>query len=150
MLRLLYASGVRVSELCGLKWRDLQERGDAGQVTVMGKGGKTRAILLSTATWQELVSLRGGLDAPVFASRNGGGHLTRVQVLRIVQKAARQASVAGKVSPHWMRHAHASHALDRGAPIHVLKETLGHSSIAVTSAYVHARPTESSSKYLAV
>ena len=64
--------------------------------------------------------------------------------------AARRAGVAGKVSPHWMRHAYASHALDRGAPIHVLKETLGHSSIAVTSAYVHARPTESSSLYLAV
>jgi len=151
MLRLLYASGVRVSELCGLKWRDLQERGEAGQVTVFGKGGKTRTILLSVATWQELMSLRGGgQDEPVFPSRKQGGHLDPSQVLRIVQAAARRAGVVGKVSPHWFRHAHASHALDRGAPIHLVSHTLGHSSVATTGRYLHARPTESSSKYLAV
>src|SRR4051794_8426859 len=49
-----------------------------------------------------------------------------------------------------MRHAHASHALDRGAPIHLVQATLGHSSVATTGKYLHARPTESSSKYLAV
>jgi site-specific recombinase XerD len=72
MLRLLYASGVRVSELCGLKWRDLKERDDAGQVTVFGKGGKTRTILLSVATWRELVPLferRAKLD-PVSRGQN--------------------------------------------------------------------------------
>jgi integrase/recombinase XerD len=152
LLRLLYASGVRVSELCGLKWRDLQERGDAGQVTVFGKGGKTRTILLSAATWRELLALRGdaGLDEPVFPSRKRGGHLDRSQVLRIVQAAAKRAGLAANVSPHWMRHAHASHALDRGAPIHLVQATLGHSSVATTGRYLHARPTESSSKYLAV
>jgi site-specific recombinase XerD len=66
------------------------------------------------------------------------------------QVAAERADVAGKVSPHWMRHAHASHALDRGAPIHLVSHTLGHSSVATTGRYLHARPTESSSKYLAV
>ena len=150
MLRLLYASGMRVSELCGLKWRDFQGRDEAGQVTVYGKGGKTRAILLSAATWQELIALRSEPDKPAFPSQKQGGHLSRVQVLRIVRQAAKRAGVEGKVSPHWFRHAHASHALDRGAPIHVLKETLGHSSIATTSAYTHARPTESSSRYLAI
>jgi len=150
LLRLLYASGVRVSEICGLKWRDLQERDDAGQVTVFGKGGKTRTILLSAATWGELMTLRAGPDDPVFPSRKGHGHLDRSQVLRIVQKAARRAGVIGTVSPHWFRHAHASHALDRGAPIHLVQATLGHSSVATTGHYLHARPTESSSKYLAV
>jgi integrase/recombinase XerD len=150
MLRLLYASGVRVSELCGLKWCDLKERDDAGQVTVFGKGGKTRTILLSVATWRELMTLRGGQDDPVFPSRKQGGHLDRSQVLRIVQTAAKRAGLVGKVSPHWMRHAHASHALDRGAPIHLVQATLGHSSVATTGRYLHARPTESSSKYLAV
>ena len=152
LLRLLYASGVRVSELCGLTWRDLQERGDAGQVTVFGKGGKTRTILLSAATWRELMALRGdaGVDDPAFPSRKQGGHLDRSQVLRIIQAAAKRAGVVGKVSPHWMRHAHASHALDRGAPIHLVQATLGHSSVATTGRYLHARPTESSSKYLAV
>jgi integrase/recombinase XerD len=91
MLRLLYASGVRVSELCGLKWRDLKERGEAGQVTVFGKGGKTRTILLSVATWRELIALRGGPDEPVFLSRKQHGHLDRSQVLRIVQTAAKRA-----------------------------------------------------------
>jgi integrase/recombinase XerD len=150
MLRLLYASGVRVSEVCGLKWRDLKERDDAGQVTVFGKGGKTRTILLSLATWRELLALRGGPDDPVFPSRKYGGHLDRSQVLRIVQTAAKRAGVVGKVSPHWLRHAHASHALDRGAPIHLVPATLGHSSVATTGRYLHARPTESSSKFLAV
>jgi integrase/recombinase XerD len=54
------------------------------------------------------------------------------------------------VSCHWLRHAHASHALDRGAPIHLVQATLGHSSISTTGRYLHARPTESSSSYLPV
>ena len=56
----------------------------------------------------------------VISSRKGGGHLDRSQVLRIVQQAARRARIRRKVSPHWFRHAHASHAMDRGAPIHVV------------------------------
>jgi integrase/recombinase XerD len=152
MLRLLYAAGVRVSELCGLRWKDCQERQDGGQITVFGKGGKTRAIVLSATTWRELQALRGnaGPDAPVFVSRKGGNPISRFQVMRIVQAAAGRVGIAGKVSPHWLRHAHASHALDRGAPIHLVQATLGHASVATTGKYLHARPTESSAKYLAV
>ena len=151
LLRLLYAAGLRVSELAGLRWADLQERGEAGQVTVYGKGGKTRAVLLQPPTWRELVELRvdAGQDAPVFRSRNGG-HLTARQLERIVLASARRAGLEGAVSPHWLRHAHASHALDRGAPIHLVQATLGHASVATTGKYLHARPTESSSKYLAI
>jgi site-specific recombinase XerD len=54
------------------------------------------------------------------------------------------------VSAHWLRHAHASHALDRGAPIHLVQATLGHRSVATTSWYLHARPGESSAGYLAI
>ncbi|MDQ3605818.1 MAG: site-specific integrase, partial [Gemmatimonadota bacterium] len=54
------------------------------------------------------------------------------------------------VSPHWFRHAHASHALDRGAPAHLVRDTLGHGSLLTTNAYVHARPDESSAHYLSV
>jgi integrase/recombinase XerD len=115
-----------------------------------GKGGKTRTILLSVATWRELMALRGGQDDPVFPSRKQGGHLDRSQVLRIVQTAAKRAGVAGKVSPHWLRHAHASHALDRGAALHLVQTTLGHQSVDTTSQYLHARPGESSGKYLAI
>ena len=53
-----------------------------------------------------------------------------------------------KSRPHWMRHAHASHALDRSAPIHLVQATLGHASVSTTGRYLHARPTESSSFYL--
>jgi site-specific recombinase XerD len=152
LLRLLYGAGLRVSEACGLKWRDVVEREDAGQITVYGKGGKTRVVLLSMETWVELISLKeeGGADDPVFASRKGRGHLHPSQVKRIVTAAAERAGVDGQVSPHWLRHAHASHALDRGAPIHLVQATLGHASVATTGKYLHARPEDSSARYLGV
>jgi integrase/recombinase XerD len=65
-----------------------------------------------------------------------------------VRQAARRAGLALPVSPHWLRHAHASHALDRGAPLHLVQATLGHTSIATTGRYLHARPRESSSRFL--
>jgi Site-specific recombinase XerD len=151
LLRLLYSAGLRVSELCALTWRDAQERDDAGQVVVFGKGGKTRAVLLSAATWRELSGLRdsAGSDAPVFRSRKGG-HLDESQILRIVRGASKRAGIDALVSPHWLRHAHASHALDRGCPIHLVQATLGHASVATTGRYLHARPSDSSARYLAV
>lgn len=152
LLTLLYASAIRVSELCGLCWRDLQANGDGGQVTVFGKGGKTRAVQLPASVWKQLEKLRGdaGEDDPVFRSRKRGGALQPVAVLRIVRRAARRAGIELAVSPHWLRHAHASHALDRGAPIHLVQATLGHASITTTGRYLHARPKESSSKFLAL
>jgi site-specific recombinase XerD len=156
LLRLLYAAGVRVSELVGLTWADVQARDPAGQVVVYGKGGKTRVVLLSAETWAELVAWRQTLrlgwradEAPVFRSRKGGP-LTTPQVWRIVRAAAQRSGIAAAVSPHWLRHAHASHALDRGAPIHLVQATLGHASVATTGKYLHARPTDSSARYLAV
>jgi site-specific recombinase XerD len=151
LLRLLYAAGLRVSEATGLRWRDTAPRDEAGQVTVLGKGGKTRAVVVSAATWAELVALRGGAgaDEPVFRSRKGSA-LDPSQVHRIVRAAAKRAGLDCDVSPHWLRHAHASHALDRGAPLHLVQATLGHSSVATTGLYLHARPSESSGRYLAV
>jgi integrase/recombinase XerD len=152
LLRLLYAAGVRVSELCALRWRDVLPReGGAGQITVYGKGAKTRAVLLSAATWRELAPLHGDAppEAPVFRSRKGGA-LTAPQVWRIVRAAAARAGIAAGVSPHWLRHAHASHALDHGAPVHLVSTTLGHADLRATSAYTHARPGDSSARYLGV
>ena len=150
LLRLLYASGVRASELCGLKWRDALPRQEGGQITVFGKGGRTRTILLKPGVWQQLLSVKGSAAAedPIFRSRRGGGHLDTSQVRRIVYAAARKAGLEKKVSPHWLRHAHASHALERAAPIHLVQATLGHASLSTTGRYLHARPTESSSFYL--
>src|SRR5947209_9143629 len=70
---LLYTAGLRVSEVCGLRWRNLRARGDAGQLTVCGKGGKTRAVLLPAAMWKDLLTLDAARnpDAPVFRSRSG-------------------------------------------------------------------------------
>lgn len=149
ILKLLYVSGARVGELCRLTWADAQARPEGGQITVFGKGGKTRAILLKPAVWEQLQDFRGhaGPSAPLFPSRKGGA-LDASQVRRIVYAAAARAGLSQKVSPHWMRHAHASHALDRHAPIHLVQSTLGHASVSTTGRYLHARPTESSGLYL--
>jgi site-specific recombinase XerD len=131
-----------------LTWRDLQPRTAGGQVTVFGKGSKTRVGLLPNAIWRELLRFRqhADLGAPVFASRRGGGHLHPSMVERIVTKAALRGGLEGRVSLHWVRHSHAIHALERGAPIHLV----GHASVATTGRYLHAWPTDCSSKYLAV
>jgi integrase/recombinase XerD len=153
LLRLLYVAGLRVSEIAELKWRDLVARGEAGQVTVFGKGSQTRTVLLPSSIWGELVRFRqhASLGAPLFASRGRrGGHLDQPAVWRIVARAARRAGLEGNVSPHWLRHSHATHALERGAPIHLVQATLGHASVATTGRYLHARPTDSSAKYLAI
>jgi integrase/recombinase XerD len=152
LLTLFYASGARVSEICGLAWRDLQPTAEGGQITVLGKGSKTRSIQLPLAVWEQLLKLRGkaGAEEPVFRSRKKSGFLKPLAVYRIVSQAAKQAQIEGRISPHWLRHAHASHALDRGAPIHLVQATLGHASLATTSRYLHARPKESSSRFLAL
>jgi integrase/recombinase XerD len=152
LLRTLYITGVRVSELAALKWRDcLPGNGDAGYISVFGKGNKTRSVLLPAYFWSELLAHRGTAaeDTPVFASRKGQGHLTTVQILRIVRDAAKRAGIKKKVSPHWLRHCHVSHALQRGALLHVVQQTVGHCNLAVTSAYCHARPTDSSAHFIA-
>ena len=151
ILRILYCGGIRVSELCRLCWKDIQERDMGGQMTVYGKGGKTHTIIIPEPLWGDLISSRKHADdeAPVFRSRKGGS-LHPSQVWRIVKTSAQRAGIKKAVSPHWFRHAHASHALDRGAKISLVKETLAHSSIQTTGRYLHAKPGESSSTYLEV
>ena len=151
LLRVLYAGGIRVSELCKLIWKDLQPREDGGQMTVFGKGGKTNVILIPEPLWTDLLDYRGNAadTDPVFKSRKGGG-LHPSQVWRIVRKSAKQAGISKPVSPHYFRHAHASHALDRGASISLVAQTLAHSSIQTTGRYLHAKPSDCSSRYLQV
>lgn len=149
ILLTFYGGGFRVSEIASLKWRHLQERDSSGQITVYGKGGKTRSVLVPVEVWKALIQLRGSQpdDAPVFKSRKRG-HLVESAIWRIVKKAAKKAGLSEKVSCHSFRHAHASHALDSGAPIHLVQTTLGHASIATTGKYLHARPSDSSGNYL--
>lgn len=162
ILVLLYRAGLRVSELCNLTWRNLHGRDQAGQITVFGKGKKTRHVLMDSATWDEVTALcpqDAGPDGYVFQSRqarsrtNKRGDRKRLdesRIRQIVLAAAKRASVVGKVTPHWMRHAHATHALERGAPITLVKDTLGHKSIETTAKYTHVRPNASSSQFLGV
>lgn len=151
LLLTLYGAGLRISEVCGLRWRDMAAREAAGQATIFGKGGKTRAVILPASVWSALVRLRGtaGPDGPVFLSAKGGP-LDPSSVHRVVKAAAARAGLSADVSTHWMRHAHASHALDRGAPLSLVQSTLGHSNMATTGRYLHARPSESSGRFLAI
>jgi integrase/recombinase XerD len=158
LLRSLYIGGLRVEEAVSLTAGDLVAREEAGggQVTLFGKGRKTRRVLLPAGLFAELSALAlPDPEAPLFRSRKrapGGGPrpITARQAERIVKQAAREAGLknASSVSPHWLRHAHASHAMDRGAKIHLVRETLGHASVATTGRYLHARPDESSALFL--
>ena len=137
---------LRVSELVALAWADVLPR-DQGrvQLNVLGKGGKVRQVLLPAIVSRLLLSLRGDADAndPVFAKRNGG-RLTERAVNKMMKRAAKAARVNTAVSPHWLRHAHGSHAIDRGASLPEVQATLGHGNIATTSGYLQARPDSSS------
>ena len=153
ILKTLYQTGVRVSELCGLRWSDLTPRPEIEtvQLTVYGKRGKTRHITLKQELAQELMEFRGDAEsaAPIFTSATNNS-LAPAHIHRIVKRAAAKAELAQaeKVSPHWLRHAHATHALDKGAPLRLVQATLGHASLDTTSKYLHIRPSESSGDYL--
>jgi site-specific recombinase XerD len=94
------------------------------------------------------IKSEGGADDPIFSSRKGKGHLHPSHVKRIVTAATERAGVDGQASPHWLRHAHATHALDSDVPIHLVQATLGHVSVATIGKYLHARPEDSSARYL--
>ena len=149
MLKLFYYTGLRVSEVSTLRWSNLQKRDKTGQITVQTKGNKTNVILLPVHLWETLCLYRNGAgeDSPLFKSRKGN-YICVGHIQRIVKRIAQKAGISGNVSPHWLRHSHASHALDNKCPIHLVQKQLNHSSIATTGKYLHARPTESSSEYL--
>ena len=150
LLEVLYAGGLRVSELVGLTWSDVLPRDqDRVQLSVMGKGRKVRQVLLPAVVSRSLLSLRGdaGASEPLFVSRKGGA-LTERGVHDIVRRAAAAASIKEPVSPHWLRHAHGSHAIDRGAKLPLIQATLGHANIVTTSGYLHAKPGEASGLFL--
>jgi integrase/recombinase XerD len=152
MLEIAYYGGLRVSELVSLAWAQVIER-DSGeaQLEIVGKGRKARQVLIPLPIATRLLASRGEApaNAPVFESvRNPGHALTERAVNFIVKAAARRAGVNPAASVHWLRHAHASHAIDNGAPITLVSATLGHADLKTTSVYAHARPGESSGRYL--
>jgi integrase/recombinase XerD len=140
VIRTLYLTGCRVSELVGLRWKHLAR----GVLTITGKGQKTRQVPIPAALCDVLEPLRGEPGEPIFSRH--GEPLSRHDVAYIVRNAAQHAGIDG-VTPHWLRHSHAYNALTAGAPIHVVSKTLGHSSLAVTGRYLAALG-DSSANYL--
>lgn len=145
LVETLYAGGLRVSEVVALKWSDVIERDKGVQLCVTGKGGRVRQVLLPEIVSRSMLELRAdaGANDSVFPARHGGP-LTERAVYGMIKRAAERAGISVAVSPHWLRHAHGSHALDRGATLAEVQSTLGHANVATTSTYLHARPDSSS------
>jgi len=143
MLELLYASGLRVSELTGLRLEQL--RFDLGIVRVSGKGRKTRLVPVGIPAQEQVQRyvrevrpglLKGGPVPEVFVSHRGRP-LTRERIYRILRQAAREAGIQREVHPHMLRHSFASHLLAHGADLRVIQELLGHADISTTQIYTH-------------
>lgn len=142
MLELFYSSGLRLSELCALRWRDL-DFGE-GLVTVLGKGGKQRTVPVGSHARRALEEWRGesgatGLDAaqrPVFPGRGGAPISPRAVQIRLRQLAQRQG-LFKRVHPHLLRHSFASHVLESSGDLRGVQELLGHADIATTQIYTH-------------
>ncbi|HEY9768551.1 MAG TPA: tyrosine-type recombinase/integrase [Coleofasciculaceae cyanobacterium] len=148
ILILLYILGLRISELVGLNWSDFQPTSEAIAVTIFGKGHKTRTLLIGNQLWSELQQLtKSDRTEAVFLSRFGN-RLDRHAIHRLIKKAVEKAGINPHTSAHWLRHAHACHSLNNGAGIDLLMKSLGHSSLAVTSRYLHVQPSECTSKFI--
>ena len=145
LLEVLYATGLRVSELVGLPRSALSR--DGQMLIVRGKGGKERMIPLGDAAAEALAAygaVRGefaakGRESPwLFPSRSRDGHLTRARFAQMLKAVAGEAGLdAARVSPHVLRHSFASHLLAHGADLRALQQMLGHADIATTQIYTH-------------
>lgn len=145
VLEVLYATGARVSEACGLDAASV--RLDLGYVRLFGKGRKERLVPLggkaaeAIARYLErgrpaLAPRRGRPAEALFLSRRGR-RLGREQVWRVVKALCRAAGIEKRVSPHTLRHSFATHLLSNGADLRVVQEMLGHASVATTQIYTH-------------
>jgi integrase/recombinase XerC len=137
ILELLYASGLRVSELTGLDVDDVDH--EAMTVRVLGKGGKERVVPFGRPAARALDAYLGGRASargPLFVNGRGG-RLSVRSVHTLVKRGARAAGIDRRVSPHTLRHTFATHLLDGGADLRVVQELLGHSRLTTTQRYTH-------------
>ncbi len=144
LIEVLYATGLRVSELLGLRLADV--RLDAGYVQCLGKGHKQRIVPLGAeaVAWVRRY-LDGGRPALagrresawVFVNARGGARLTRSGFWRILKAYGLQAGVRGHLSPHVLRHSFATHLLERGADLRAIQAMLGHADLSTTQIYTH-------------
>lgn len=143
LVELLYAAGLRVSELVSLRLAELKL--DVGTVVVTGKGSKQRVVPIGDVAREKLsmylLDARPALlkrrDSPfVFVSRRGGA-LTRQNVWVLLRQRARRAGITAEVSPHVLRHSFATHLLEHGADLRAVQTMLGHANVATTQIYTH-------------
>lgn len=138
LLELFYSSGLRLSEVCALRWRDLDF--DGGLVTVLGKGSKQRIVPVGSHARAALLAWRadsaGSPDGFVFPGRGGAQISARAIQLRVKQLARRQG-VFKRIHPHLLRHSFASHVLESSGDLRGVQELLGHADIATTQIYTH-------------
>jgi integrase/recombinase XerC len=144
VLEVFYSCGVRVSELVGLNWADIDFQ--LGIVRVVGKGSKERIVPIGEIALAALrdyaqeqrkkwnLSCKG--ETPVFLN-NRGERITTRSVARIVEKHLKQAGIQIKMGPHGLRHSFATHLLNSGADLRVIQELLGHASLSTTQRYTH-------------
>lgn len=135
--------GLRASEITSLKWSNI--RGNV--VTLKGKGGKVRSLLIPEDLLADLKAIRVG-DYLFCVST--GKPLTRGRLHQIVKELAIKAGINEHTSPHWLRHFHAVTAVSNGCPLHVLQQGLGHESLDTTKRYLHVIPGECSSNYVKI
>ncbi|MGH7366868.1 MAG: tyrosine recombinase XerC [Candidatus Rokuibacteriota bacterium] len=140
LLELLYASGLRVAEGCGLDLDDLDEA--RRTVRVVGKGDKERVVPVGETALEALaayLAMRGRRRGALFLNARGG-RLTPRSAHRIVGARARQAGISQRVTPHTLRHSFATHMLGAGADLRLIQELLGHSRLSTTQRYTHVSP----------
>jgi integrase/recombinase XerC len=141
IMETLYSSGLRVSELCGLNWRDLDE--ELGMVTVRaGKGNKDRVVpigepaLDALKAWRRAMPVAWEADGPVITNLRGA-RLTTRSVENIIARRLQTAGIDRAITPHGLRHSFATHLLGAGADLRSIQEMLGHASLATTQRYTH-------------
>jgi len=147
LMRLLYCTAGRVSEVAGLSWKHIKALPEGAEVTVLGKGSKKRKLVIPECLWVDLQAMRGKARAndPVFTYK--GERATRKHLYDMVKDIGRMAGISG-LSPHWIRHTAASHALANGMNILAVSRTMGHSSTKVTERYLHDEKERNLSKFL--
>ena len=148
ILTWLYYAGVRVSELCMIKMQDIQATGDGCRVAVVGKGGKLRFIGLPMTCFKTAQNISYGPGYLLIGRDDLSRPCAPSTIFRRLRRIADRAGIEKPISPHWLRHAHISHALDNLAPPATVRDTVGHSNLATTSRYAHPRPGDSSAAYL--
>jgi len=141
ILETLYSSGLRVSELVGLNWRDVDD--EVGMVLVRsGKGNKDRMVpigepaLDALKAWRRAMPKAWELDGPVITNLRGGRLTTRA-VENILAQRIVAAGLGSSITPHGLRHCFATHMLNAGADLRSIQEMLGHASLATTQRYTH-------------